>query len=583
MIFLVEDSTIRAGAWRHLCEFPPTIPAIWKRRSLEGFEHGEQCCHDFNLTTRNGVLKDVFRYGMDGNRRIFLTRDLAWRSIGVWGSEEAFGTACSHVLAFIFRFRVSCGKRGRVLAAFTRPHPIGCDRNPKPGQLSNLTSQPIAISLFSEEANVLHLSFLLWLISGPDGMVSNPFDGLEGVPSGEHSRVQEYIDRVNFAALQRRAKECRAMAVAAAEDHESSVLRECSIDPTRFALGRCNIVFEVRFPDVIYIARVFTNHFGVVMEEDTVITAFLQSEVETMRYILDNSNIPIPKVLDYDSNPENPVNFRFILMEALPGQPLGIPYHQIPHEYRAQFLDQLADYLLQLRTLSFCSIGCLRYDLESGSTNIVPFPGKAGVYNTSFDFVYDIRRQQNQLLRTDDKFPSATEDRELAGKVLTFAALKAIRTELGTGPFPLAHPDLHYNNILADAKYNITGIIDWSGVTSVPQEVFASIPGFRTPPGIPAEEVKIYARCLEEFVSALQKRESMLLDQGHWLVISDFVGSDSAECLNKALEEGMPWRGVAYAKYLLPLVFGERATWDRFREEESALILPSFDLICAKF
>ena len=102
-----------------------------------------------------------------------------------------------------------------------------------------------------------------------------------------------------------------------------------------------------------------------------------------------------------------------------------------------------------------------------------------------------------------------------------------------------------------DTKYNIPGIIDWSGVTSVPQEVFASIPGFRSPPGIPVEEIKVYASCLEEFACALRKRESIFLDRGHWLIISDFVRSDFAECLNKALEEGMPWRGIAYAKYLV--------------------------------
>jgi len=398
-------------------------------------------------------------------------------------------------------------------------------------------------------------------------MVLDSFTGLDGVTSGQRSKVEEYLDRVNFTALECRANHSRA---AAARGEVSTVLHECSIDPSRFALGRCNIVFKVRFSDgVVWVARVFTNHFGVIREQDSAITDFFRSEVETMQYITDKSNIPVPKVLDYDSNPHNPVNFRFILMEALPGQPLGVPYSHIPHENRRHFLKQLADYLLQLGSLSFSAIGSLRYDRKVGSTKIVPRSGTVSVYSSSLTFVRDIRCRENHLLLTDETFPSTKGDRELASKVLMRAALKGVQTKFSAGPFPLSHPDLHYNNILVDAQYNITGIIDWSGVTTVPQEVFASVPGFRRPPGSAIQEAEPYAVCLEEFVDALRERESVLLDRGDWLVVSDFPGSNSAECLNKALEEGMPWRGIAYAKYLVPIVVGEGTTWDQLLGKES--------------
>jgi hypothetical protein len=69
------------------------------------------------------------------------------------------------------------------------------------------------------------------------------------------------------------------------------------------------------------------------------------------------------------------------------------------------------------------------------------------------------------------------------------------------------------------------------------------------------------------FVKALQRREHILVEKGNWLVLSDFVGSDRAERIGKGLESGMPWRGVHYAKYSLPMVFGEGATWDGVRKE----------------
>jgi len=79
-------------------------------------------------------------------------------------------------------------------------------------------------------------------------------DGLDGVPSGQRSEVEEYLHRVNFIALERRANHSRA---AAAREERSTVVHQCSIDPSRFALGRCSIVFKVRFSDgVVWVSRV---------------------------------------------------------------------------------------------------------------------------------------------------------------------------------------------------------------------------------------------------------------------------------------------------------------------------------------
>jgi len=200
-----------------------------------------------------------------------------------------------------------------------------------------------------------------------------------------------------------------------------------------------------------------------------------------------------------------------------------ISYSRIPHPYRATFLDQLADYLIQLGSLSFSAIGCLRYDRAAGLTNIVPCPGRQSIYKSSLEY---IRHEQNQLLLTDETFPSTSGERELACTILSRAATTGIRTEFTAGPFPLSYPDLHYNNILVNDRYDITGIIDCSGATTVPQEIFASVPGFRCPPGR-AEDSEIYAESLKMFIQPLRQRESILVDRGNWIVISDFQGVTS--------------------------------------------------------
>ena len=88
----------------------------------------------------------------------------------------------------------------------------------------------------------------------------------------------------------------------------------------------------------------------------------LLSEVQTMQYILDHSEIPVPQVYDYELDPENPVNFRFIIMEAVIGRPLSVKFPQILRQYIPSFLPQLAEYIVQLGTLSFSSIGRIQYN-----------------------------------------------------------------------------------------------------------------------------------------------------------------------------------------------------------------------------
>lgn len=293
-----------------------------------------------------------------------------------------------------------------------------------------------------------------------------------------------------------------------------------------------------------------------------------------MQYISDKTRIPIPKVLDYDSDPMNPVGFRYIIMEKLEGRPLGMSYFKIPTKFQMGFLEQFAEFMVQLGGLSFERIGCLRYNKETGDVKIVPMPEGREIHSSSRELVLDIRRSQDKRVLEDQTFPTTLEDRRLACKILRYAALNGLRSESMDGPFPLRHPDLHSNNILVDNEYNITGIIDWSCVMTAPQESFASFYGFRCPPEITGDKVEKYENTLELLRCALRKREGRLVNAleaqkgklgegvgvGKWLKISEYVESDAAEGLSRALEGGKPWRAVPYAKYLALLLFKD-CTW----------------------
>lgn len=75
----------------------------------------------------------------------------------------------------------------------------------------------------------------------------------------------------------------------------------------------------------------------------------LDSEVATMQFIKDNSELPVPRVFASASNRQNSANAAFILMELLPGCVAmdalgGYPVHrgEIPRDYRANFYRSVA-------------------------------------------------------------------------------------------------------------------------------------------------------------------------------------------------------------------------------------------------
>lgn len=75
------------------------------------------------------------------------------------------------------------------------------------------------------------------------------------------------------------------------------------------------------------------------------------------------------------------------------------------------------------------------------------------------------------------------------------------------GPFPLYHTDLHFNNILIDENFNVTGIIDWSDSQTVPLENFLISPELDTFPGLSVEENAPIVAFRGKFAVALRERE----------------------------------------------------------------------------
>ena len=75
----------------------------------------------------------------------------------------------------------------------------------------------------------------------------------------------------------------------------------------------------------------------------------LETEVSTMQFIKEHSDLPLPRVFAYELDEDNPVGVAFVLMELLPGSVAmdthgGWDVHHgvIPREYRQTFYQSVA-------------------------------------------------------------------------------------------------------------------------------------------------------------------------------------------------------------------------------------------------
>ncbi|CRG89677.1 hypothetical protein PISL3812_06716 [Talaromyces islandicus] len=224
-------------------------------------------------------------------------------------------------------------------------------------------------------------------------------------------------------------------------------------------VGGFNIAFELHFPDGIAgIARIPLPYNCHQPEETSV------SYAVTMKYLKRNSSIPVPEVYAYEvqSALDNKVHATYILMERLPGHALPTLERmtlEISDEEIAavkKVHTQLADIILELVSLKFDKIGCLREDSKGKF-----FVG--AYYETNATAYPQHKAYALGDLEEDGDREETVADYELLAEL----AGHFVIPEFKDGPFVINHNDLTIQNILVDDDFNITGILDFPG-TVVP-------------------------------------------------------------------------------------------------------------------
>jgi aminoglycoside phosphotransferase (APT) family kinase protein len=367
----------------------------------------------------------------------------------------------------------------------------------------------------------------------------------------EHAqRIERLIRTANFHFLSTKALEIRRTLDEAGRAEVEPLT--CSIDTSKFASGQYNVVVELNFSDSLkWIARIRLPAKAGTNDEDE---SSMLSEIATMRLVKSKTSIPVPQVYGFEVSTTNSFGFRYMLMEAIPGHIPPSRFSQsVPQNYWDKITDQLADYYHQLSRLRFDRIGALSYG-PNEEVHIVAC-NEMGPLTSSLDYFYMLRKSQNRAIKAQH---GDDEQWATAAWILEQALPSMVVEDHIHGPFPLCHLDLHYNNILVDVDFNITGIIDWSYAQTVPLERFMISPEFVTFPGQSAEQNATIVKFRDKFAAALRIRESADAP-----MLADLLGTPLWDIVYRCTYS-YHWRALSDARLVLCQIFGGTAKWEDF-------------------
>ncbi|KAJ4337327.1 hypothetical protein N0V95_008376 [Ascochyta clinopodiicola] len=232
----------------------------------------------------------------------------------------------------------------------------------------------------------------------------------------------------------------------------------------------------------------------------------LTREVETLRLLTMQTEIPSPWVVDYSATLENQYGFPYIVMKELPGtsaSELWFDQHcEVPtletEMKRLTFLRSLARHVTELEKLRFDGIGMPVYDVDSDDYENIeaerlpvceyyvwPYYDtydsvERGPFPSTQAYIQHARGANIPTPPPTNHKLTATQVQDLGtAKLLDIIFAHPVFHSTPGSTFALRHSDLDTQNILIDSSGAITGILDWDGSLAMPRCVgHASVPRF---------------------------------------------------------------------------------------------------------
>lgn len=267
--------------------------------------------------------------------------------------------------------------------------------------------------------------------------------------------------------------------------------RDAVFDSSEVLFGKRNLLYRLKMPDgALWMARLF-NAF----HDKSAITdldsrhahriLLLESEVATMQFVRQHTQIPVPEVYGYDLTYTNSLKTPYILMEYKAGQTYPFPFSATRHVKDEDLLKihlQLTHFAWQLAQHPFDQIGQLR-PAPDGSEPVIgpivdrkdrvtgPFADSKAFYRARAHATLELERSRHPP-GSEAGVPIAIDSAELH----VAAAERVGHRAFQNGPFFLQHADMHWHNLLFDEQCTVTGVVDWEWAQTVPLDSFNLLP-----------------------------------------------------------------------------------------------------------
>ncbi|KAJ8130971.1 hypothetical protein O1611_g2653 [Lasiodiplodia mahajangana] len=234
-------------------------------------------------------------------------------------------------------------------------------------------------------------------------------------------------------------------------------------------------------------------------------------EVATLDWLRHNTTIPVPKVIAFDDSNQNEIGFEWIMMEFMPGTPLHRRWRTMAMEKKVDITQRIAEFQAEIfrdgdLARAFKNIGTLYMGNrikfgEMPMIRVVPdqlvsyeffrdkrinFDVPRGPFRSSSGWLEShlkiIILEQTAIFEESED----DDDKEEAGEVIAVAKrLLSLLLQVfpdvaedSLEPAFLFHDDLNLHNILVGKDSNITAIVDWECVSTVPIWITTWMPKF---------------------------------------------------------------------------------------------------------
>ncbi|PYH90771.1 hypothetical protein BO71DRAFT_452534 [Aspergillus ellipticus CBS 707.79] len=232
------------------------------------------------------------------------------------------------------------------------------------------------------------------------------------------------------------------------------------------------------------------------------------SEVATMIYLQSKTSLPIPKVLDWNDDPSNPIGTEYIIQEHAMGIPLHHIWPQMNSEQHMLCTKELSMAIKKMAALDFPAYGSLYFYIPLDSSLKIPFeqgfcigphcspvywnrnPGEHELYSgpsSNCGPWKDLTEYCSGLIETGNSRSIQDHIHLLKISQEILRKLTEDKRIQGAAMPALLHPDFHERNIYVSETNPtvLTSLIDWQATSIEPAFIYANeTPDFAALPGV---------------------------------------------------------------------------------------------------